>query len=199
MSVIGNAREPVSDVFALPPPLPAGDLWVFGYGSLLWRPGFAYQTVRPARLFGYHRALCVWSWVHRGTRERPGLVFGLDLGGSCVGRVYRVAEREKPAVAAYLYGREMATPVYLPKLRKVYSGGKPITALTFIVDRGHPQYARRLSLETQLRVVIDARGQSGVNRDYVINTVEHLQQLGIREPSLEALRDRLLQPPVVTA
>lgn len=171
--------------------LPLGDLWVFGYGSLMWRPGFEYLEVRPARLYGYHRALCIWSWVHRGTQEQPGLVFGLDAGGSCIGRAFRIAEADKPAVVEYLYAREMVTAVYIPRLHTVRLPEGPVTALCFVVDRRHRQYAGRLAVEQAAGVVAGARGQSGANREYLCNTVDHLEELGIREPALLRIRDLL--------
>lgn len=171
--------------------LPPGDLWVFGYGSLMWRPGFAYLECHQARLYGYHRALCVWSWVHRGSRDRPGLVFGLDAGGSCVGRVFRIAETDKRQVADYLYARELVTDVYRPRLHAVRFADAAVTALSFVVDRGHPQYAGRLDVEHAAEVVAAARGHSGANRDYLHHTVDHLVQLGIHEPQLVRIRDLL--------
>jgi cation transport protein ChaC len=179
-----------SPEFALPP----GDLWVFGYGSLMWRPGFEFLERHTARLYGYHRALCVWSWVHRGTPEKPGLVFGLDAGGSCVGRVFRVAAGIKYDVADYLYQREMVTAVYRSRLHRVYSaGGDPVIALTFIVDRAHAQYAGRLDAATAAAVVARSQGQSGPNPEYLLSTVAHMEELGIHEPELGRVRDHLLQ------
>ena len=104
-------------------PLPDGDLWVFGYGSLMWNPGFAVREARPARLFGYHRRLCLWSIHYRGTSRRPGLVLGLARGGSCNGMALRVARAERHAVAAYLFKREMLNNAYRPAVKKVYLRG----------------------------------------------------------------------------
>ena len=175
--------------------LPAGDLWVFGYGSLMWRPGFPYREALRARLHGYRRALCVWSWVHRGTQQAPGLVLGLDRGGSCVGRAFRAAEADAAIVAEYLFRREMATPVYMPILRRVaLEDGRTATALAFTVDRSHPQYAGRLSAAEAVPVVRRARGISGPNDEYVANTVRHLDELGIRDDLLHRI-GLLLQSP----
>ena len=178
---------------SVPLSLPPGDLWVFGYGSLMWRPGFAALEVHPARLHGFHRSLCVYSWVHRGTEQRPGLVFGLDRGGACVGRAFRVASANRDAVAAYLYEREMVTAVYAPRLSSLcLADGRRVRGLVFVVDRQHRQYAGRLLPEAAARVVNGAVGQSGPNPAYVQSTLEHLHELGIRDHYLETVA-RLLE------
>jgi glutathione-specific gamma-glutamylcyclotransferase len=170
------------------------DLWVFGYGSLLWRPGFSFVERVPARLIGAHRALCVYSFVHRGTPERPGLVRGLDRGGTCRGIAFRVAAAERPATLAYLRGREQVTKVYRESVRSVWLEGDPqqrVPALCYVVDRGHPQYAGRLTLAQQLHYIRQGHGQSGPNRDYVLETVHALEALGYRESELHLLAERL--------
>ena len=147
-----------------------GDLWVFGYGSLMWRPGFEFIERVPARLIGEHRALCVYSFVHRGTPEKPGLVLGLDRGGACRGIAFRVAEKNRAATIAYLREREQVTSVYREVKRSVWlenEARQRVSALVYVVDRGHVQYAGRLSPAEQLRHVLQGHGQSGVNRDYV--------------------------------
>lgn len=169
------------------------DLWVFAYGSLMWRPGFSYLRSRPARLIGAHRALCVYSWVHRGTPERPGLVLGLDHGGTCRGVAFLVAAAERDATVAYLRAREQVTGVYLERLRDIrFDDGTAARALTYVVDRGHAQYAGALDEETQLAIVAGACGQSGPNRDYVVNTALHLAELGVADRRLGWLAHRLL-------
>ena len=177
---------------AAPPGLPNGDLWVFGYGSLMWKPGFEALDRRSARLFGYHRDLCIWSWVHRGTRERPGLVLGLDRGGSCVGVAYRVAAAAKSSVMRYLYDRELVTNVYLPAVVAVrLDGGRHVRALAFVVDRDHEQYAGRLSADEAAATVRGAQGRGGHNVDYVLNTHHSLVRLGLSCPRLGAVCDRI--------
>jgi len=169
--------------------------WVFAYGSLMWRPGFVHDEERPALLRGAHRSLCIFSHVHRGTAERPGLVLGLDRGGACRGVAYHVPAKHWAATLSYLRAREQATAVYLEVRRRVTligSAPQDVTALFYIVDRRHPQYAGRLSLADQLALVRQGVGQSGANRDYVLSTVAHLRQLGIHDPELEALA-RLIQ------
>ena len=178
-----------------PDPAHAGeDLWVFAYGSLMWRPDFPFVEQIEARLIGAHRALCVYSFVHRGTAERPGLVLGLDWGGACRGIAYRVAVAERIRTVAYLRRREQVTSVYREVIRPVWLRRQPeerVPALCYMVDRGHPQYAGRLALEQQLHHVRQGHGVSGANRDYVIATVTSLERLGYRETQLHQLAQML--------
>src|SRR6266849_3283031 len=167
--------------------LSKGDLWVFGYGSLMWRPGFEFEQRVPARLIGEHRALCVYSFVHRGTPEKPGLVLGLDRGGACRGVAFRVAEKNHAATIGYLREREQVTSVYREVKRSVWlenEARQRVSALVFVVDRGHVQYAGRLSPAEQLRHVQQGHGQSGGNRDYVISTVKAIEAQGFRDAPL---------------
>jgi cation transport protein ChaC len=170
------------------------DLWVFGYGSLIWRPGFDWLEREPARLIGAHRALCVFSHVHRGTPERPGLVLGLDFGGACRGVAYRVAARKRAETIAYLRAREQATSVYRETLRSVTLLCEPqrrVSALCYMIDRGHVQYAGRLDLATQLHLVRQGHGQSGPNGEYVLSTVHALEALGLYDRELHLLAQKL--------
>jgi cation transport protein ChaC len=172
----------------------SGDLWVFGYGSLMWRPGFCFVERVEARLVGAHRALCVYSFVHRGTPEKPGLVLGLEHGGACRGIAFRVAAAEHEATLAYLRTREQTTMVYREAVRSVWLKGKDnrrVAALCYLVDRGHPQYAGRLTIAEQLHYVRQGHGQSGANRDYVLEAVAALEALGYRETELHLLAERL--------
>jgi glutathione-specific gamma-glutamylcyclotransferase len=166
------------------------DLWVFAYGSLMWRPDFSFEERVEARLIGAHRALCVYSFVHRGTPERPGLVLGLDRGGTCRGIAYRVSAAQRVKTIAYLRKREQVTSVYREVVRPIVLQHRPprrVPALCYVVDRGHPQYAGRLSLHQQLHLVRQGHGMSGANRDYVIATVSALEELGYRESALHRL------------
>jgi len=168
--------------------------WVFGYGSLMWRPGFDYLERRSARLFGAHRSLCVFSHVHRGTPEKPGLVLGLDHGGSCRGIAFQIAESKWDETIAYLREREQATSVYREVMRPIAFIDPPnleAKALCYLVDRAHGQYAGALSRERQFELVRQGEGHSGVNRDYVLATVKELEALGIRDTTLEWLAERL--------
>ena len=169
-------------------------LWVFGYGSLMWRPGFAYRQRAQALLYGSHRALCVYSHVHRGTRERPGLVLGLDSGGSCRGIAFQVEAGERDAVVDYLRAREQVTMVYrevVRPIRLIDGTDRRVAALTYVVDHAHEQYAGVLDRETILRFVRQGTGRSGHNRDYVVNTAEHLHEVGLSDPVLDWLHDIL--------
>ncbi len=169
------------------------DFWVFGYGSLMWRPGFAYAEAVPATLPGAHRALCVYSFVHRGTPEHPGLVLGLDRGGACRGTGFRVVASKRDEVLAYLRERELVTDVYREVERPVrLQSGGAVPAITYVVDRAHRQYAGLLPRERLLDLVRDSRGRSGANRDYVVSTVEHFRAIGIRDATLEWVAERLL-------
>jgi len=166
--------------------------WIFGYGSLMWRPGFAFKARQEARLYGYHRSFCVYSHVHRGTPEKPGLVLGLDRGGSCRGMAYGVSDSHWAATLDYLRAREQATAVYLERELPVnLEDGTRVRATTYLVDRAHGQYAGRLGLEDQLRLVRQGEGQSGANPDYVEGTVRHLEEMGIIEGPLHDLLKRL--------
>ncbi len=170
--------------------LSKGDLWVFGYGSLMWRPGFEFIEKVPARLIGEHRALCVYSFVHRGTPEKPGLVLGLDRGGACRGIAFRVAEKRRAATVNYLREREQVTSVYREVMRSVWlenAAQQRVSALAYVVDRGHVQYAGRLSLAEQLRHVQQGHGHSGANRDYVLATVGAIEAEGFRDGPLHQL------------
>jgi cation transport protein ChaC len=181
-------------IFQMPHQAPSNppheDLWVFGYGSLMWRPGFEFLEQVPARLIGEHRALCVYSFDHRGTPEKPGLVLGLDRGGACRGIAFRVAAARRDNVIDYLRGREQTTHVYREVMRSVWLENEPrgrVSALAYVVDRGHVQYAGRLSLQEQLRYVRQGHGRSGNNRDYVLETVRSIEAQGFRDTQLHQL------------
>ena len=163
---------------------------MFGYGSLMWRPGFEFIEQVPARLIGEHRALCVYSFVHRGTPEKPGLVLGLDRGGACRGVAFRVAEKNARRHHRLSAQREQVTSVYREVKRSVWlenEARERVSALAYVVDRGHVQYAGRLSLAEQLRHVLQGHGQSGNNRDYVLATVKAIEAEGFRDQQLHRL------------
>lgn len=166
----------------------SGEFWVFGYGSLMWRPGFAFVERQRGRLKGYHRSLCVFSHVHRGTPDTPGLVLGLDRGGSCRGLAFRVPESERAPTIAYLRAREQATAVYLERFVDIgLEDGRRVKALTFTVDRRHPQYAGRLPDTDLLAFVRQGVGQSGPNPEYILATHGLLSEMGVSDPVIARL------------
>ena len=162
------------------------EFWVFGYGSLMWNPGFEYLEKVEAHVFGYRRSLCVRSHVHRGTPEQPGLVLGLDRGGSCRGIAFLVAPEHKGDVLHYLRERELVTHVYKERmLPLLLADRRQVRAVGYVVDRDHRQYAGALGIDEAADIVRAAVGKSGPNPAYVINTVAHLRQMGIRYHWLE--------------
>ena len=172
---------------------PAGDEhWVFGYGSLIWRPGFAFAERRRARLNGRHRAFCIYSVHHRGTYERPGLVLGLAAGGAVVGAAYRVAGADWPETYAYLLEREQPTETYVErKVHVALDDHRKVEALSFLSDRTHPQWAGALPLETQAELIAGAAGLSGPNIDYLRDLVAHLRAVGVRDQFMDRLLERV--------
>ncbi len=164
------------------------DRWVFGYGSLMWRPGFDFIERRGAVLHGRRRAFCIYSVHHRGTYERPGLVLGLAPGGSTRGAAYRVPARAWPQVYEYLREREQPTETYFEAWRDVdlgQAGRAP--ALVFLSDRAHPQWAGDLTLDAQADLIAGSTGLSGRNIDYLRDLVEHLREENIRDQAMERL------------
>jgi cation transport protein ChaC len=166
----------------------SGERWVFGYGSLMWRPGFPFKERCSAKLAGRRRAFCIYSVHHRGTYQRPGLVLGLAPGGSVRGMAYRVAEADWPATYAYLVEREQPTETYVEGRRFVLlADGRRVECLVFLSDVHHPQWAGRLSLARQAELITGAVGLSGRNEDYLRDLVEHLRADGIRDRGMEEL------------
>lgn len=163
------------------------DWWVFAYGSLLWNPLFPFEDARRATLSGRRRRFCLWSLASRGTPNQPGLVLGLDRGGSCYGVVYRLPARSAKAELALLWRREMVLGAYLPLWVKVRCDGKPLLALAFVVDRAHRQYTGNLTLGEQAEVLATAAGAFGSSADYLERARVALVTHGIVDPYLERL------------
>lgn len=170
----------------------ATDLWVFGYGSLIWHPGFAFDDRRVAVLSGYRRAFCMTSIRYRGTPDAPGLVLALDEdpAGHCAGIAYHVGAAEAEATHAYLRERELVSYAYDEAVVPLaLDDGRRVEALAYVSNREHPQYAGGLSLEAQADVIARARGPRGPNADYLLNTVESLQALGLEDADLVRLAE----------
>lgn len=163
------------------------DLWLFAYGSLIWKAEFEVLEKRPAKVHGHHRALKMWSRVNRGTPDRPGLVFALLSGGSCRGVVLRVASATVPEMLPRLWEREMPNPVYDPKWLRCLTPDGPICALGFTLSRHSPNYTGDLDHEEYRTIFAHARGRYGTTLEYARQTHEQLQALGIRDRALEAL------------
>lgn len=174
------------------------DRWVFGYGSLMWRPGFPFIDRTSAVLHGRRRAFCIYSVHHRGTYERPGLVLGLAPGGAVRGMAYRVSGQAWEEVYAYLREREQPTETYFETWREVKLDGQgKVPALVFLSDMKHSQWAGALSLEQQAQLIAGARGLSGRNIDYLSDLVMHLREDGVRDHAMERLLKMVeaIEPP----
>jgi glutathione-specific gamma-glutamylcyclotransferase len=166
--------------------------WVFGYGSLMWNPGFATPETRAARLHGWHRALCISSEHYRGTPKQPGLILGLLPGGSCRGLAHRLPIERYDAVRRYLIRREIDNDgVYQETIRPIHlDDGRTVPALVYLADRGHRQFAGKLPLTAAVSLVRRGHGATGTNLAYVQNTIAHLRELGLRDRGLEELARR---------
>jgi cation transport protein ChaC len=187
-------QPPPASAESEPPPLAAcGHLWVFAYGSLIWRPGFEHTGRHHALLHGWHRDFCLWSHRYRGTPERPGLVLGLDRGGACHGVAFRVPGEQAGAVMRYLDDRELPDGAEVVYHRRVVpvrlqgQAGPPVPAVTYVVNRASRNYVRHLPAEEAARVIAGGVGQMGANRDYLLNTLSHLHDIGVRDARLERI------------
>ena len=170
------------------------DFWVFGYGSLIWNPGFAFDDKRLATLAGYARSFCMWSIHHRGTPEAPGLVLALDAAADaeCRGVAYHVSGAEAEATLAYLRERELVSSAYLEReVRLSFDGGCDTQALAYVVDADHVQYCGGMPLEEQAQIIARAHGGRGPNEDYLYNTAQHLGELGLHDAELSWLAARV--------
>lgn len=163
------------------------DVWVYGYGSLIWRPEFDYAEQRLALLHGYHRALCLWSRVNRGTPDQPGLVFGLDMGGSCRGMAFRIPACDVPVTMEALWEREMPCGSYTPKWVNCRTGDGAITALAFTMNRNTEEYVRGLPIDRLVSIVRNAHGSYGPCIEYVLETAQALTKYQIHDKHLQAL------------
>ena len=168
-------------------------IWIFGYGSLIWNPGFAHGQTRIARLDGYERSFCMRSIHHRGTPESPGLVLALDEGpGACEGLAFEVDGRIAEETLEYLRARELISAAYLERTVPVaLQDGPKVQAVTYVIDRAHTQYCGGMPLEEQAQIIARAVGGRGPNSEYLVNTAQHLADLGLRDPDLDWLAARV--------
>ncbi len=168
--------------------VPAGrDVWVFGYGSLMWNPAFHHVEIRPARAGGWHRSFCLRNTFGRGSPENPGLTLALERGGSCAGLALRIAAEQVESELGILWNREMITGAYTPRWLRLRTDAGEIEAVTFTANRASRRYAGRLPLDETARLMARAHGPLGSCRDYLERTVAELDRLGVRDGSMHAL------------
>jgi cation transport protein ChaC len=182
-------NRPVRDGFVVP----QGDLWVFGYGSLMWDPGFVHDHSCPALLRGYHRAFCIYSVRYRGTHEKPGLVLGLNRGGACRGIAFRVPAAEVTGAVEALWAREMPRAVYVPRSVRLATAEGSINALAFVANTRHEHYAGDLAFDETAQVIACRSGSRGHNVEYLGNTLRHLDELGVPDHTLRKLYRRVIE------
>ena len=164
--------------------LPRGDLWIFGYGSLMWDPGFPHVDSSSALIYGYHRELCIYSSRWRGSPARPGLVLGLDRGGACRGMAFRIAATHVASSLEALWEREMRRGVYHPRLLRARLPGRTARVLAFVANARHPGYAGTLPTRRTAELIANCHGDRGPNVEYLARTLKHLAALGVRDHHL---------------
>jgi cation transport protein ChaC len=168
-------------------------IWLFGYGSLIWNPAFHFVERQAGTIFGYHRRFCLWTHLGRGCPERPGLVLGLERGGACRGVAYRIAPAAIDEEVEIVWRREMVSGAYRPTwLQARLEDGQTVRAIAFVINRSHERYAANLPEAEIVEVLATARGALGACADYLIHTVDHLRELGIRDRPLERMRRQML-------
>ena len=171
---------------------PSGSVWLFAYGSIMWNPGFAYAESAPALLRGWHRAFCIYSYRYRGTPEKPGLVLGLDRGGSCRGVVFRLPDEQAETIIDQCDTRELVTGVYIRRQATVATSAGAVNCWTYVTDRKHKQYAGKLDEAEKARLIVQGVSPQGAtNMEYLENTMRHLADLGIDDPYLRRLWTRV--------
>ena len=166
---------------------PGEDLWVFGYGSLMWKPEMEYAEMRIGRICGWHRRFCLWQWRYRGTTAKPALMLALDRGGSCRGVAYRISQPDISAKLRGVWRREMIGRGYEPRWATVLTSDGPIVAVTFVANRKGPRYAGHLSDVDVANYIASACGHIGPSADYLLETVRHCEAIGVRDPMLRRL------------
>lgn len=187
-----DRRESRRRILAARPDGDGGDVWVFGYGSLMWNPAFHHSDSVQARLYGYHRAFCLWTHVGRGSPDCPGLVLGLDRGGSVAGLALKIDAGLAEEELDIIWAREMVTAAYRPQWVRLATPRGPLHAIAFLIDRGHARYAGKLGEARTAETIARAEGKLGPCRDYLHSTVEALHRLNIRDARLEALWRRVV-------
>ncbi|MBC1223523.1 gamma-glutamylcyclotransferase [Nostoc sp. UCD121] len=172
--------------------LPNSDIWIFAYGSLIWNPLITYVERRAGIIYGWHRRFCTWMILGRGTPENPGLLLGLDRGGSCRGIVYRIAAADVASELLLVWRREMLAGVYVARWVRVFDGTQEFKAIAFVANRQHPRYAHQVPLTTTVNSIATASGKLGSCADYLLKTVDGLIAEGIKDRKLLLLRKQVL-------
>ncbi|MDP6705707.1 MAG: gamma-glutamylcyclotransferase [Alphaproteobacteria bacterium] len=191
LEILGRAERETSRRATLARLEKGQDVWIFGYGSLMWNPALELAETRPALLSGYHRSFCIWTPIGRGTPEQPGLMLALEAGGRCRGLAMRIAADLVEPETQIVWRREMISGSYLPRWVRVVTDRGPVAAITFVVDRRHARYAGRLSLARQIESIAFAEGRLGRCCDYLNNLVWHLDQLGVADGPMHRLLDQV--------
>jgi len=192
--VLSDSELEASLQSLLQPHPPGEDVWLFGYGSLIWNPIIHFDERHVVRLHGFHRRFCLWSHVNRGSMQKPGLVLGLDAGGSCRGVAFRIRRELAERELRLLWRREMVLGSYRPRWLKVTTGERDLNAIAFIVNRDHANYAGKLPIETVLKAMAGARGFLGTPAEYLHDTIRGLLEHGVRDQYLMEIRKRMLAP-----
>lgn len=192
MHVLTDAELEASIAATLQQHQPGSDLWIFAYGSLIWNPAFTYLDRQVGTIYGWHRRFCLWAPIGRGTPEHPGLVLGLDRGGSCRGIVYRLAATDVRTELLLVWRREMVVGSYIPRWVRVTEGDRIIPAISFVINPTHPCYAHKLSTSIMVHHLATAQGHLGSSADYLIHTTNGLLSAGIQDRRLLQLREQVI-------
>jgi glutathione-specific gamma-glutamylcyclotransferase len=192
LQVLSEAQLQASIDKTLQRQKPGSDIWLFAYGSLIWNPIFRFVERRIGTVYGLHRRFCLQAPLGRGTPEKPGLVLALERGGSCRGVVYRIAAADVTSELLLLWRREMVVGSYVPRWVRVFDGTQQLEAIAFVINRHHPHYTRNLSIEDTADILATACGHIGSSAEYLLQTVDGLMTLGIKDKQLLLLRERVL-------
>lgn len=171
---------------------PGEDIWLFGYGSLIWNPAFHHVETRTGRVYGFHRRFCLWTLLGRGNSTNPGLILGLDRGGSCRGVAFRIAADVVDSETDIVWRREMVTRAYVPRWVGVHTDQGPVRAIAFAINHDHERYAGLVPEREAAAAIASAQGALGACAEYLFNTVAHLEEIGIHDRALSKLNEQVL-------
>ncbi|MEM1400546.1 MAG: gamma-glutamylcyclotransferase [Pseudomonadota bacterium] len=169
------------------------DVWVFGYGSLIWNPAFHFAEKALGKIYGHHRAFCLWVYLGRGSREQPGLMLGLRPGGATRGLAYRIEAASVEEELTIVWRREMVTAAYVPRWVTIHTDNGPVKGIAFVINANNDRFADGLSQEQTADYIAKGRGFIGTSADYLFSTVDHLRELDICDRRLTELASRVKQ------